>query len=495
MSWWIVILITIGWIVASYLSWWVLYSYWIHGEPGGKSIEDTILAFYIVLMPAVLFVFVSLVMGAAGGISWLTVLFTVLGWNALVVLIEFVRMMVMRREKDAAGFMLFRSAFLWLFFLVIPSLLIVVYYGIIYLGLHYKTAFFIFLIMLVCAMFLVPVIGIAVKLISKKRRCTPEHVAEWSEADLNGFDKYREEYSIIYKKDEGRKLEISYVRRQIHDLKDKLGILYDFSTVKKRQEYAEAILKNCKKDLPDLKAWEFCDVVDRETYRARSDVFLHFTDGESVEIETDWRTKYVYDRLIKREQERADTAKRFYNVTLTGRLYYLFLCIERYMTTLYPDADWEPVVSRMWDSVSSPKPWKHDAEGNCYKFLVPKYFGDSEAEFSSEAAYRIADLYHDLPRGEAYIEFDRLMTLPLTVMEDHAVWLEEFNRGEYTMACAVKEAEDILASRKIPIPKKEFLGDFTFERKRDYIRTVRANRAGGGFGTNGRHLSEILGKK
>ncbi|MBP5490087.1 MAG: hypothetical protein J6Y10_05775, partial [Lachnospiraceae bacterium] len=109
MNWWVVILITIGWIVASYISWWMLYSYWFHREWGGSSIEDMLLSFYIVLMPAILFVFVSLVMGAAGGLTWQTVLFAVLGWNALIVLIEFVRMMVMRHEKDAAGFMLFRS--------------------------------------------------------------------------------------------------------------------------------------------------------------------------------------------------------------------------------------------------------------------------------------------------------------------------------------------------------------------------------------------------
>lgn len=495
MNWWVVILITIGWIVASYISWWMLYSYWFHQEWGGSSIEDMLLSFYIVLMPAILFVFVSLVMGAAGGLTWQTVLFAVLGWNALIVLIEFVRMMVMRHEKDAAGFMLFRSAFLWLFFLVIPSTLIVAFYGIIYLGLHYKTAFLIFLIVLGCAMFLVPAIGIAVELISKKRRCTPEYVAEWCETDLNGFEKFREEYADLYKSDGSHALEVSYIQRQIHSLNDKLGILYDFSSLKKRQEYAEAILQNCKKDLPDLETWEFCDVIYRETYRSRCDVFLHFTDGESAEIETIWRTKYVYDRLIKREQERVDTATRFYYVTLTGRLYYLFLCIERYMTTLYPDADWEPVVSRMWDSVSGPEPWTDDAEGNCYKFLVPKNFWDNEAEFGSGTAGKIADLYHDLPRGEAYVEFDRLMKLPLTVMEEGAVRLEDFNRGEYAMACAVKEAEDILASRKIPFPKKEPFGDFTFERKRDYIRTDKASRAGWGFGASGRHLSEILGRE
>ena len=35
-------------------------------------------------------------------------------------------------------------------------------------------------------------------------------------------------------------------------------------------------------------------------------------------------------------------SERFYNITMTGRLCYIFMCIERYLTTLYPERDWTP---------------------------------------------------------------------------------------------------------------------------------------------------------
>ena len=33
----------------------------------------------------------------------------------------------------------------------------------------------------------------------------------------------------------------------------------------------------------------------------------------------------------------------FYSITMTGRLCYIFMCIERYLVTLYPDRDWTPI--------------------------------------------------------------------------------------------------------------------------------------------------------
>jgi len=39
---------------------------------------------------------------------------------------------------------------------------------------------------------------------------------------------------------------------------------------------------------------------------------------------------------------------RFENISMTGRLCYVFMCIERYLLTLYPDKDWTVVARKMW---------------------------------------------------------------------------------------------------------------------------------------------------
>jgi hypothetical protein len=38
----------------------------------------------------------------------------------------------------------------------------------------------------------------------------------------------------------------------------------------------------------------------------------------------------------------------FKNISMTGRLCFLFMCIEKYLVSLYPDRDWTPVAERLW---------------------------------------------------------------------------------------------------------------------------------------------------
>ena len=38
----------------------------------------------------------------------------------------------------------------------------------------------------------------------------------------------------------------------------------------------------------------------------------------------------------------------FKNISITGRLCYLFMCIEKYLISMYPDKDWTVVAERLW---------------------------------------------------------------------------------------------------------------------------------------------------
>lgn len=40
--------------------------------------------------------------------------------------------------------------------------------------------------------------------------------------------------------------------------------------------------------------------------------------------------------------------EEFYNITMTGKICYIFMCIERYLVDKYPDRDWTPVAKHMW---------------------------------------------------------------------------------------------------------------------------------------------------
>ena len=36
------------------------------------------------------------------------------------------------------------------------------------------------------------------------------------------------------------------------------------------------------------------------------------------------------------------------NISLTGRLCYLFMCIEKFLVSCYPDRDWTPAAKKCW---------------------------------------------------------------------------------------------------------------------------------------------------
>ena len=38
----------------------------------------------------------------------------------------------------------------------------------------------------------------------------------------------------------------------------------------------------------------------------------------------------------------------FSNIYMTGRLCYLFMCIEKYLVTRWPDRNWVPVAEALW---------------------------------------------------------------------------------------------------------------------------------------------------
>ena len=84
------------------------------------------------------------------------------------------------------------------------------------------------------------------------------------------------------------------------------------------------------------------------TEKAETDLRIFFHDGKEILVYLHWPKKtFTSGELMEEDRKKYAIGKRFRNITMTGRLIYIFMCIERYLVSLYPERDWTPVATRM----------------------------------------------------------------------------------------------------------------------------------------------------
>ncbi len=108
------------------------------------------------------------------------------------------------------------------------------------------------------------------------------------------------------------------------------------------------------------------------------------------------------------------------NLSLTGRLCYLFMCIEKYLTQCYPERDWSLVAKRCWQ-------WTNvywDEGRDIYSVVVPEFlleFDDYEktntrafdGELSPEDYLQLTNLFAGLTTGNSEDEINQVLKLPI----------------------------------------------------------------------------------
>lgn len=111
--------------------------------------------------------------------------------------------------------------------------------------------------------------------------------------------------------------------------------------------------------------------------------------------------------------------KQLEQISMTGRLCYLFMCIEKYLVTKYPKKDWSFVAKRMWQWTNMD--WEDGYE--LYSVVVPECILECEnvdvandelgAELTEEQFEILTALLSDLSDGSGTSEFDRIMYAPM----------------------------------------------------------------------------------
>lgn len=108
------------------------------------------------------------------------------------------------------------------------------------------------------------------------------------------------------------------------------------------------------------------------------------------------------------------------NLSLTGRLCYLFMCIEKYLTICYPERNWEIVAKNIWQWTNVY--WNEGCDR--YSVVVPEYlfeFSDYEKTNTlvfdgmlSKGEYlELTNLFAGLTTGNSEDEINQVLILPI----------------------------------------------------------------------------------
>ena len=166
-----------------------------------------------------------------------------------------------------------------------------------------------------------------------------------------------------------------------------------------------------------------------------------------------------------------ETTKEFFNnISMTGRLCYLFMCIEKYLTTLYPDRDWTPVSERLWSWTDH---YWNEAQDNTDQ-IIPEYLFEFstyertnkrcfEGELSKEHYDTMLKLYDGITKGNSEDEINQVL---FTTVEWGTVCEGSSFKGANAPTLNYLEwMESVLQKHSIEVPDREKVSSMTRDQK------------------------------
>lgn len=179
----------------------------------------------------------------------------------------------------------------------------------------------------------------------------------------------------------------------------------------------------------------------------------------------------------------------FKNISITGRLCYLFMCIEKYLVSLYPDRDWTIIAERMW--LWTEKSWDEAQEESDQ--IIPEYLMEFDTyeetnsrcfdgKLSRELYEKLIRLYDGITDGKSDDEINQVLFTMVewgTVCEGVG-----FSAADEPTINYLSWIESVLKKHSIELPNKELVSDMTKDQKN-----------GWGDFCNCRYLSIILDER
>lgn len=364
-------------------------------------------------------------------------------------------------------------------------------------------------IVIAVAVLLLPIIYLLIKILYYSFICNPSKMAEYTRNRLKGFSHYRENCNKSTLKNDKHAAESGYIYWQINQMEQKMGrseLVYKILPYSVKKKYFKAIVENSRNELRSLKSWEYHADLFR-VYYAVTDIYLYFDDGKKSIARTYLKKKdFTRDELSEEDKHLYDYSQKLNNITITGRLSYIFMCIEKYLINLYPQKDWTPVARRMWNITKDKDHLSEGSPGNSYREIVPSYimklykngYGYDkvnsmvfEGKLEKDTYDEIRALYDGIYAGDPDEEINKIIRL----IDDFVYCCKYFNSDflhydERTIKLCM-EADSILINNGIELPDLKLLEPYKFNRKRIELKYVERVKAFG-FGVDAAHLSQIL---
>ena len=199
--------------------------------------------------------------------------------------------------------------------------------------------------------------------------------------------------------------------------------------------------------------------------------------------------------------ENKDT--RFENISMTGRLCYIFMCIERYLLAVYPDKDWTVIAKKMWQWTKqcwSDGWWEYGdvVPGHMLKYKNFEEVGFPNTDITREEFEALTSLYKSIPIALLYGELSTVLNIPFVMGNICDVEDYKSKIGEEETMKAIASIEEILKSHGIELPDFTPVSEYIKHDPRDAARqeklriTDRSEEWGQGIDAD--HLSIILNK-
>ena len=335
----------------------------------------------------------------------------------------------------------------------------------------------------------------------------PKRMAAYAKNKVGSFDAFHRKRSGGRPVDEDdHEDEQAYIAEQILITRKTLGTLYRIRSRRGKDRFIRAIMEVNRKELPGFAGWRYQTVL-AGTHKAATDVLISFNDGKDILVYLHWPKKnFSPEELTEADRKKTELSKRLWNITMTGRMIYIFMCIERYLISLYPDRDWTPVATRMWNRTKESGEWSEGTPGDLYREIVPerimrfyKYgYGYEKLnpmvfdnKLSLEDYTLLRGLYEGISEGDPKEEINQMVGLPEKLI--YMVNLRDYSfdlSDEMTIESILK-AEEILEKRGIGLPDFSSVGRFSYERASGEM-TDKDRDTFFGFGVDADDLSVLL---
>ncbi|KAG4087901.1 hypothetical protein H8356DRAFT_1727174 [Neocallimastix lanati (nom. inval.)] len=147
---------------------------------------------------------------------------------------------------------------------------------------------------------------------------------------------------------------------------------------------------------------------------------------------------------------------KFENVSMNGRMAYVIMCVEKYLTNVHPQKDWKSLSRVLWRATNTNwGDWTDQYSGFIPEILL-KYDSYDENElglsFTKEDYYYLRDLYSGITEGNEDDPSDELNFILNKPFEMAMVYEGTVIGNGMESFKIIDEIENVLKVHSIPLP-------------------------------------------